>query len=278
MYNTNYDQLYAYLSQHEEHANEACMLRERYMDPLALTQLNQTPPSVLQNAYHTPPISQQPQVEFPQLDSRLVVPSFLPGDDPIACLNKSMAFMSTVMASRFPLTNNQLRTSSNPRNQATIQDGRVIVQQVQGRQGQSFTSTGNKGNATSSRGNNVAGQARVVKCYNCQGEGHMARQCTQPNLPRNFAWLKKDVAGSGTGIWSDAYDSDCDDISSAKAVLMANLSRYGSDILSEVPHSKISQNDMANQSVQEMQYFEQTPIVDYPYNEITSDSNIIPYS
>ncbi|GJR76072.1 retrovirus-related pol polyprotein from transposon TNT 1-94 [Tanacetum coccineum] len=32
----------------------------------------------------------------------------------------------------------------------------------------------------------------------------------------------------------DAYDSDCDDFSTAKAVLMANLSSYGSDVLFEV--------------------------------------------
>nr|GEY29446.1 hypothetical protein [Tanacetum cinerariifolium] len=76
----------------------------------------------------------------------------------------------------------------------------------------------------------------------------------------------------------DAYDSDCNDISSEKAVLMANLSSYGSDVLSEVPHFDIYQNDMANQSVQEMQYFKQTPTVGYPDTEITSDSNIIPYS
>ncbi|GJU34314.1 hypothetical protein Tco_1182668 [Tanacetum coccineum] len=49
---------------------------------------------------------------------------FLPGDDLIACLNKAMAFMSTVVVSRFPSTNNQLRTSSNLRNQATIPDGK----------------------------------------------------------------------------------------------------------------------------------------------------------
>ncbi|GKB33142.1 hypothetical protein Tco_0872543 [Tanacetum coccineum] len=70
--------------------------------------------------------------EFPQLDYGLVVPVFTQGDDPIACLNKAMAFLSVVYASRFPSTNNQLRTSSNLRNQATIQDDRVTVQQVQG--------------------------------------------------------------------------------------------------------------------------------------------------
>nr|GFB00878.1 hypothetical protein [Tanacetum cinerariifolium] len=50
----------------------------------------------------------------------------------------------------------------------------------------------------------------------------------------------------------DAYDSDCDDFSTAKAVLMANLSSYGLDALSEVPHYKITHIDMLNQSVQEM--------------------------
>nr|GEY54745.1 hypothetical protein [Tanacetum cinerariifolium] len=36
LYITNYYQLYAYLSQHERHANEVCIIRERYPDPLAL--------------------------------------------------------------------------------------------------------------------------------------------------------------------------------------------------------------------------------------------------
>ncbi|GJV84273.1 hypothetical protein Tco_1524171 [Tanacetum coccineum] len=68
-------------------------------------------------------------------------------------------------------------------------------------------------------------------------------------------------------------------ISLTKAVLMANLSSYDSDVLSEVPNSDTYQtDDMINQSVQEMQYSEQTPIDDYPDNEITSYSNIIYYS
>ncbi|GJU68148.1 integrase, catalytic region, zinc finger, CCHC-type containing protein [Tanacetum coccineum] len=73
----------------------------------------------------------------------------------------------------------------------------VTVQQVQGRQGQSYTSTGYKGNATSSGGNNTGGQARVVKCYNCQGEGHMARQYTQPKRERNATWFKEKAMLAG---------------------------------------------------------------------------------
>ncbi|GKF53385.1 hypothetical protein Tco_0160295, partial [Tanacetum coccineum] len=59
-----------------------------------------------------------------------------------------MDFLMAIASSRFPTTNNQLRTSSNSRNQATIQDGRVTVQQVQGRQGQNYSGTTYKSNAT----------------------------------------------------------------------------------------------------------------------------------
>ncbi|GKD37619.1 hypothetical protein Tco_1257826 [Tanacetum coccineum] len=42
LYTTNYDQLYAYLSQHERHAQEVRITRERYLDPLALVANSQT--------------------------------------------------------------------------------------------------------------------------------------------------------------------------------------------------------------------------------------------
>ncbi|GKC37741.1 retrovirus-related pol polyprotein from transposon TNT 1-94 [Tanacetum coccineum] len=99
---------------------------------------------------------------------------------------------------------------------------------------------GNKGNATSSKGNNVACQARVVKCYNCQGKGHMARQCTQPKLPRNSAWLKKRCCWFKDRNLTD----DLDDISSAKAILMDNLSSHYLDVLSEM--SKQMSNHVTN--------------------------------
>ncbi|GKA87888.1 hypothetical protein Tco_0809652 [Tanacetum coccineum] len=181
--------------------------------------------------------------------------------------------------------------------------------------GVTFFGIRNRGIATTSRGNYAAGHAKVVKCYNYLGVGHMVKQCTQPKRPRNSPWYKEKLmlveaqeAGQildeeqlafiiDPGIAKvqvaqqiipqnsafqtkdlDAYDSDCNDISSAKAVLMANLSSCNSDVLSEVPYSDTYLNDMINQDVQEMPYSEHTHIVDFPDNEITSDSNIIPYS
>nr|GEV88745.1 hypothetical protein [Tanacetum cinerariifolium] len=134
----------------------------------------------------------------------------------------------------------------------------------------------------SSRGNNANGQARVVKCYNYQGEGHMARQCTQPKRPRNAAWYKDKAmlaeAQEAGQILDEKQLAFLSDIGVPDAVLMDNISNYGSDVISEVPHSKTYLNDMENQSVHAMQDFEQTPVVDVTYNGITSDSNIIPYS
>nr|GEX00770.1 hypothetical protein [Tanacetum cinerariifolium] len=94
-------------------------------------------------------------------------------------------------------------------------------------------------------------------------------QVSQQAIPQNSAFQTKDL---------DAYDSDCDDISSAKAVLMAILSSCDSDVLSEVPYFDTYLNNMINQDMQEMSYYKQTHIMDFPNNEITNDNNILPYS
>ncbi|GKC30937.1 hypothetical protein Tco_1038231 [Tanacetum coccineum] len=49
---TNYDQLYSYLEQHEAHANETRLMRERYQDPLAFVANYNESPSQLNN-YHS---------------------------------------------------------------------------------------------------------------------------------------------------------------------------------------------------------------------------------
>ncbi|GJT79206.1 retrovirus-related pol polyprotein from transposon TNT 1-94 [Tanacetum coccineum] len=287
LHTTNFDQIHAYLKQHELHANKVRIMRERNQDPLALVANHPMTPShfyTYQSSYNNPQFQQQfspsqspqygsihptqhylttypstpraitypstphpnaysstvhqdacpqpqsiPQIEyiistvnqqthlaeFPQIDSSLALPVFKQGDDPIDAINKMMSFLSTIVTSR---------------------------------------------------------QQRVVKCFNCQGEGHMARQCPKPKRKRDATWFRDKVLlveaqGSGkvlnkkelefladpgvaegpvtqTAITHnaayqaddlDAYNSDCDDFSTAKAVLMANLSSYGSDVLSEKP-------------------------------------------
>nr|GEY56422.1 Gag-Pol polyprotein [Tanacetum cinerariifolium] len=122
-----------------------------------------------------------------------------------------------------------------------------------------------------SRSGGTSRRQRVIICYNCKGEGHMAKQCTKPKRKRDAEWFKDKVllvqaqasgqvlqkeeldflADPGTAESStnqtvvttnaayqaddlDAYDLDCDELNSAKVALMANLSHYGSDNLAEV--------------------------------------------
>ncbi|GJZ28461.1 retrovirus-related pol polyprotein from transposon TNT 1-94 [Tanacetum coccineum] len=140
---------------------------------------------------------------FPQMDSCLVVPVFTQGDDPIACLNKAMAFLTAVASSRFPSTNNKLLTSSNLRNQVTIQDDK------EGRQGLLNIIIVNVkdtwlGNALSLRGQGTLYGLRK----------RQYGQAIQTTIPNTAAFQTEDL---------DAYDFDCDDVSNAKAVMMANL-------------------------------------------------------
>nr|GFB31900.1 hypothetical protein [Tanacetum cinerariifolium]GFB45232.1 hypothetical protein [Tanacetum cinerariifolium] len=92
----------------------------------------------------------------------LVFLVFKQGDDPIDAINKMMSFMSTVITYHFPTTNKQLRNSSNPRQQATIHDGRVTVQPIQGRQ-------------------------------TLFAAGHMTRQCLKPKRKRDATWFRDKV-------------------------------------------------------------------------------------
>ncbi|GKD86365.1 hypothetical protein Tco_1357519, partial [Tanacetum coccineum] len=69
----------------------------------------------------------------------------------------------------------------------------------------------------------------------------------------------------------DAYDSNCDQLNTAKVALMANLSHYGLDALTEVYNHDNMNNNMMPSS-------EQSNVVNHLETKITSDSNIIPYS
>nr|GFD30301.1 hypothetical protein [Tanacetum cinerariifolium] len=131
----------------------------------------------------------------------------------IDAINHMMSFLTSVVASRYPPINNQLRTSSNPRQQATINNGRVTIQPIQGRQNHMLSGS-SKPFVLGSGG--TSGKQRVIVCYNCKKEGHMSKQCTKPKRKRDAEWFK-DKADD-----LDAYDSDCDELNSAKVSLMAN--------------------------------------------------------
>ncbi|GKC35156.1 hypothetical protein Tco_1047540 [Tanacetum coccineum] len=283
---TNFDQHFAHLEHHEAHANEIRLVKERSHEPLALV-ANHQYSTYQTTAYNNPQqhnsLSQYgvtyhnqqysishpstPQAtKFPVLDSGLVVLMFNKGDNPINAINMMMSFLSTVVTSCFPSMNNQLRNSLNPRQQATIQDGRVTVQQQQGRQN-SFRagSSGTKSTEAQANGQILHEDELAFLA----DPGIVKGQATHTIITHNVAYQADDL---------DAYDSGCDELNATKIDLMANLSHYGSDALAEVNNHDNVDNNLMNQVVQAMPSSEQSSVVNNLETEITSDSNIIPYS
>nr|GEZ33608.1 hypothetical protein [Tanacetum cinerariifolium] len=182
LHTTNIDQLHAYLGKQEFHANEVRLMHERNSNPLALVATHQ----VTQSSYQTHQNPYQNSQFQPQ----------------------------AIVTSRYSTTNNQLRNSSNPRQQATINDGRVTLQPVQGRQISFATDP-----------------------------GILEGQATQTVITHNAAYQADDL---------DAYNSDCDELNIAKVALIVNLFHYGSDALAEVHNPDNVVNNMINHGVEVM--------------------------
>nr|GEU47136.1 hypothetical protein [Tanacetum cinerariifolium] len=245
------------------------------------------------------------QSEFSPHDNGLVVLVIQKGDDPIDAINHMMSFLTAAVTSRYPATNNQLRTSSNPRQQATINNGRVTIQPIQGRQNSMVAGSSRPYTSGSSR---TLGKQRVIVCCNCKGEGHMSKQCTKPKRKQDAKWFKdkvllvqaqangqvlqeeelKFLADPGTSKTSsnqyvvtnnaayqdddlDAYDSDCDELNSAKIALMENLSHYGSKNLTEAHNQDNVTSNLINQDVQAPSTSEQSTILNQLDTKITND-------
>ncbi|GJZ08885.1 hypothetical protein Tco_0543168 [Tanacetum coccineum] len=170
--------------------------------------------------------------KFDRFTHNEVVPSFLPTDDPIASLNKAMMFLRTAFNSRFSPTNNQLKTSYNPRTQAAIQDGKVTVHNVKGRQSQGYGVNTGKEKMLLAQ----AQEASVILKEE-QQDFLADRPCEAPTASAIFM-ARLSPAGSVNG----------DDVGLT----------YDSNILSEVPnYDTYHETDMLDPIVQEMEHSEQ---------------------
>ncbi|GJX79918.1 hypothetical protein Tco_0328067 [Tanacetum coccineum] len=178
---------------------------------------------------------------------------FKQGDDPIDAINHMMLFLSAVVTSRYPTTNNQLRNSSNPRQQATINDGRVTLQPVQGRQTY-FAAGSTRTYTPGASGSNFRKQRTVISQANGQilheeelaflaDPGIAEGQATQTVITNNAAYQADDL---------DAYDSNYNELNTAKVALMANLSHYDLDPLTKyVKESQQATVQNSNSSAQQ---------------------------
>ncbi|GJV44769.1 hypothetical protein Tco_1493725 [Tanacetum coccineum] len=159
---------------HESHANENKMLMER------LNQHSHDPLALVSNVS---------PYQYPSSSSVPPQPSYIS-----------------------PVTYQPQFADNTPLN--TVQNGRVMVQNVQGRQNrvQGNNARGaiaarNEG-AQNRAGNANAGQENPIKCYNYNGICHIARNCNQPKRPQNSDYFKEKMLL----MWDNKYfDDDVDE-------------------------------------------------------------------
>ncbi|GKE60478.1 hypothetical protein Tco_1510845, partial [Tanacetum coccineum] len=165
-------------------------------------------------------------------------------------------------------------------NQATVQDGRVVVQNVQGRQ--------NRGQGT------IHGVQVQLVMGELKTELGMKIQVKQDRLSattatENGVALDEEQLLFITADDCDAFDSDVDEAPTAQTMFMENLSSadpvydeaspsYNSDILSKVhDHDHYQDAVCEHHEVHEMHDDVQPNYIVDSYADYTSDSNMIPY-
>ncbi|GJX65694.1 hypothetical protein Tco_0300037 [Tanacetum coccineum] len=132
LYNNDFDHLYEALSQYEPHVNASKAKKvARNNDPLALVAHSNTHSSYshVSSSYSNTP--QPYYVTHPSsvIDHEEDYQGELQGDTQEDKITTAMMLLARAITQKFSTpTNNRLRTSSNPRNQAVIQDGRADIE------------------------------------------------------------------------------------------------------------------------------------------------------
>ncbi|GKB23983.1 retrovirus-related pol polyprotein from transposon TNT 1-94 [Tanacetum coccineum] len=176
-----------------------------------------------------------------------------------------------------------------------VQNGVTVVPGIAHQNRNSnFVAARAEGNANGNNGNQI-------RCYNCRGLGHLARNCTVRPRRRDAAYLQTQLLitqkeEAGIQLQAGEFDlmaaaADLDEIKevNTNCILMANLQQastsgtqsdnapvYNTDGSAEVQlHENCYKNEIFNRFTQEEQYTELLEPIPEPHQVPQNDSNVI---
>nr|GEZ73606.1 hypothetical protein [Tanacetum cinerariifolium] len=224
--------------------------------------------------------------------------------DPTTAMNMTLALMAKAFKLNYSTpTNNNQRISSNPRNRQIAQPGMNMgqdrqIQMVEGNGNQDQIGNGNLV-AVYVEGNAAGQNPNQIRCYNCRGVGHYARNCTVRPRKRDAAYLQTQLLiaqkeEAGIQLQAEEYDlmaaaANLDEIEEVNAnyILMANLQQasttgtqtdsapvYDTDGSAEV-HENCDDNEIFNMFTQEEQYTELLKPNPESHQVPQNDNNVI---
>nr|GEX38183.1 hypothetical protein [Tanacetum cinerariifolium] len=260
LHTADYTQLYDFLKYNQKEVDELKAERlAKTQDPLTLMATS--------NNHYTFPMLHQDQPSFNQNYMQQPMPNLKDITDPTTAMNMALALMAKAFKLNYSTpTNNNYRISSNPCNRQVAQSGmnmgqdrqmqmnvrnQVIQNVVQnpriqnvrnqngliGVPGNANQNMNGNGNVVAARaeGNSTGHNGNQIRCYNCKGVGHFARNCTVRPRRKDVAYLQTQLLIAqkeevGIQLQAEEFDlmaaaADIDEIEevNANCILMANL-------------------------------------------------------
>nr|GEU77223.1 hypothetical protein [Tanacetum cinerariifolium] len=210
LHTADYTQLYDFLKYNQKEVDELKAERlAKIQDPLALMANSNNPYAFLA------PHQDQSSLNQNYLQQPMTNPKDI--TNPTTAMNMALALMEKAFKLNYSTpTNNNQRISSNPRNMQIAQPGNGNQNQI-----------GN-GNLVAARAKgNIAGQnGNQIRCYNCRGIGHYARNCIARLRRRDAAYLQTQLLiaqkeEAGIQLQAEEYDlmaaADLDEIEEVNA-------------------------------------------------------------
>nr|GEZ14150.1 hypothetical protein [Tanacetum cinerariifolium] len=233
LHTADYTQLYDFVKYNQKKVDELKAEQlAKNQDPLALMANSNNP--------YASPAPHQDQSPFNR--NFLQQPMTNPEDitDPTTAMNMALALMAKAFKLNYSTpTNNNQRISSNPKNRQIAQPGMNMGQdgQMQMIGGNGIQNQIGNGNLVAARaeGNAVGQNGNQIRCYNCRGIGHYAKNCTARPRRKDAAYLQTQLLiaqkeEKGIQLQAEEYDlmaaaADLDEIEevNANCILMANL-------------------------------------------------------